>query len=507
MKYIIGIDGGTTNIKAVIFDENGNEVSTEVIENEPLYVTDSNVEMDMDELWSKTLKCLKNLISNNSSIKDDIVGIGITGQGEGLWLLDENGKTLQNAILWCDARSKLEVDEFIKEKPEIGKLIHDKTGSPPLLGTQLMILKWMSNNRKEILDKAKYSLFCKDWLRYKLTNKIGTDITDSGTSLVDINTGKIADDILEKIGLSKYTKILPQPSESDELAGDITDEVKKDIGLNKNISVTYGAIDVSAAALGTGAIHYNDICVILGTTCANEIIISKNNCNFGEANTRFIRHPLRDLYIYLNPTMNGTPNFDWAIENISITKDYKEIDALIEKEPVGSRGVIYHPYLSVAGERAPFYHPYARASFFGISQPVKRETLLRAVIEGITFSIKDCLANIEKDSKIFLAGGGANSSVWAQIISDCVGVPVYIPDAKELGAKGAALMTAVRLGVYKNYEEAVEKACHFKEIYYPKENNVKKYNLLFTLYKELREINMELWNKRHSITKQLKLLD
>ena len=344
MKYTIGIDGGTTNVKAVIFDENGVEVSKEVIENEPIYVNDSHVEMNMNELWDKTLKCLKNLIDNNSNIKDDILGIGITGQGEGCWLIDDNGNPLQNAILWCDARAKSEVDKVINDNPEIGNLIHKTTGTPPLSGTQLMVLKWMQTNRKDVLDKAAVSFFCKDWLRYKLTGKIGADMTDSGTSLVDISSNKIAKDLLEKIGLKDYVSYLPDPSLSDDIAGNMSEEVAKYLGLNKTIPVIYGAIDVSAAAVGTGAIKENNICVILGTTCANEIVINKNNCQFGSEGTRFEKHPLSDLYMFLNPTMNGTPNFDWAIENISTTKDYKEIDELIDSEPVGSRGVIYHPY-------------------------------------------------------------------------------------------------------------------------------------------------------------------
>ena len=160
----------------------------------------------------------------------------------------------------------------------------------------------------------------------------------------------------------------------------------------------------------------------------------------------------------------------------------------------------------MAGERAPFYHPYARASFFGISQVTTRAHLIRAVYEGISLSIRDCLQNVDKNATLYLAGGGAKSPVWAQMIADVMGMKVMIPQGKELGAKGVALIAGVRLGLYESYEEAVEKACVFKHTYEPNEKCTKKYDLLYELFRQVRVHNQQIWDYRHQMNKKIQAI-
>lgn len=508
MNYIIGIDAGTSNVKAVLFNENGHEVFVKSLVNEPIRIGDSYVEMDMDILWDKTKTCIQQLVSQGPASKDEIIGIGITAQGEGCWLMDANGNPVQNAILWCDARANQVIRQLKEENPKLAQKIYETTGTETIAGTQLMLLKWMYHHKKDILDKATTMFFCKDWLRYKLTGIIGSDYSDSGTSLLKATDGSIISDILEELELSNYTSYIPTPSNSDSIAGTLSPTIAIELGLNDETPVITGAIDVCAAGVGTGAIHKGDICVILGTTCANEVIKNKEDCTFGKEGSRYEKYPIQDFFLSLQPTMNGTPNIDWMINNISSTDDFDEIDKIVASEPIGCGGVIYSPYISVAGERAPFHHPYARANFFGISQPTTRNTLIRAVYEGISLSIRDCLNDeIKQSGKIFLAGGGANSKVWAQMISDVMGMPVYISAGKELGAKGVAMMVGVKQGLYNDYNDAVTKTCHTKHIYYPNENNTKKYNLIYELYRKIREVNIPLWDQRHQLTKALKTMD
>ncbi|MDE7057415.1 MAG: carbohydrate kinase, partial [Lachnospiraceae bacterium] len=330
--------------------------------------------------------------------------------------------------------------------------------------------------------------------------------TDSLTSLVDVESGKIAVELMEALGIAKYRDYLSDPVRSDEVVGTLLDSFADEVGLQRGLPVIAGALDTSATAVGLGAIHEKDVCVILGTTCANEIVLRKEDCDFGAENSRFEKHPLGELYVELQPTLNGTPNIDWMLEHIAQTKDFQEIDKMVSKTPVGCGGVVYHPYISVAGERAPFYHPYARASFFGISQVTTREDLIRAVYEGISMSIRDCLQNVDKDATIYLAGGGAKSPVWAQMIADVLGLKVMIPAGRELGAKGVALMVGVRQGLYKDYEEAVKKACTFRQVYHPNLVNTRKYDLIYELYKKVRIHNQEIWDYRHQMNKKIKAI-
>lgn len=506
MKYILGIDVGTSNVKAVLFDEHGNEVSVASRESKTINSGRNQVEQDMNVVWDHVKHCVKT-VAQSGIAKEDIIGMGVTGQGEGCWLIDKEGNPVQNAILWCDGRAVEEVRAVTEEHPEIGKLYHTTTGCPPLLGNQMMLLKWMKEHRKETLDKADKLVFCKDWVRFKMTGEIKAEITDSLTSLVNVQTGEIAIDLMKALDIAEYRDYLPDPVRSDEVVGTILDSFADEVGLRRGLPVIAGALDTSATAIGLGAIHEKEVCVILGTTCANEIVMKKEDCDLGAEGSRYEKHPLGDLYVELQPTLNGTPNIDWMLETIAGTKDYNEIDKMVDSAPVGCGGVVYHPYISVAGERAPFYHPYARASFFGMSQVTTKEMMIRAVYEGISLSIRDCLMNADRSKTIFLAGGGAKSPVWAQMIADVMGMRVMIPAGKELGAKGVALMVGVSQGLYKDYDEAVEKACTFTHVYEPNMKNAKKYDLLYELYKAIRMHNDGIWNYRHQMNKKMRAID
>lgn len=505
MKYILGIDAGTSNVKAVLFDENGQEICVASRESETAGAG-NQVEQDMDAVWENVKACVKEVVSSKMADREDIIGIGVTGQGEGCWLIDRDGNPVQKAILWCDGRAVSEVKKIIEERPEIGELYHRTTGTPPLPGNQMMLLKWMKENRKEVLDQAEKLIFCKDWIRYKMTGEVMTEITDSLTSLVDVRNGGIALELMKALEIEEYRSYLPDPVRSDEVVGTILNTFADEVGLRRGLPVIAGALDTSATAVGLGAVHEKDVCVILGTTCANEVVLRKEDCDFGEGNTRYEKHPVGEFYVELQPTLNGTPNIDWMMENIAKTKDFNEIDRIVDSTPVGCGGVVYHPYISVAGERAPFYHPYARASFFGISQVTTKGDLIRAVYEGISMSIRDCLGNVDKDASIFLAGGGANSPVWAQMIADVLGMKVMIPAGKELGAKGVALMVGVSQGLYPDYEEAARRACTFRHVFEPNLLNTKKYDLLYELYKKVRIHNQEIWDYRHQMNKKIKMI-
>ena len=492
MDYILGIDAGTSNVKAVLFDEGGREVRVASREAETVNNGGNWEEQDMLLVWEKVKDCVKELTASGAADVSRIRGIGVTGQGEGCWLIDEEGRPVQNAILWCDGRAVSEVRKITRDHPEVGQLYHTTTGTPPLLGNQMVLLRWMKTNRKEVLDRASKLLFCKDWIRYKMTGLIGTEITDSFTSLMDAQTGKIADELMKAMDIYEYRSYLPDPVSSDTVVGTITKEFAQETGLPEGIPVIAGALDTSATAVGLGAIHEKDACVILGTTCASEIVMRKEDCRFGAENSRYEKHPIEELYVELQPTLNGTPNIDWMLENIAKTKDFDEIDRIVDSVPVGCGGVVYHPYISVAGERAPFYHPYARASFFGISQVTTRNQLIRAVYEGISLSIRDCLQNIDKDANIHLAGGGAKSPVWRQIVADVLRMPVESIATEEGPGLGAAMLAAVGCGAYASVEEIADAMVRVTGVVEPNLQAADRYDEAYArfrrLYPAIREV-------------------
>lgn len=498
MKYILGIDVGTSSVKAVLFDEGGREVYSAGRASHTIR-QGNTAEQDMLAVWENVKSCIRSVAEEAADVRGDIVGIGITGQGEGCWLVDQNGQPLRNAILWCDGRAAEEVAAITRDAPEIARLYHETVGCTPLSGSAMMLLKWMSIHQPEILDRAFRMFNCKDWIRYRLTGVMAGEISDAFMSLIDAETDTVAEKLLEALGLSRYRRLIADPLPSDAVAGALTAEAAGELGLPAELPVIAGAVDTSATALGLGAVRAGDACVILGTTCASEIILTKEGCRFGEGNSRYEKHAVPGLYMNLQPTMNGTPNIDWALRTIARTEDYRQVDDILRRVPVGSGGVIYHPYIGSSGERAPFYHPYACASFMGLCQSTTGDALVRAVYEGLCLAIRDCLGDVSGGGTLYLAGGGAKSEVWPQILADAVGMTVAIPDGKEIGARGVALIAGVALGLYADYEEAVEKTRSYSRVYLPDPVRAGQYDLLYGLYREMRMQYTSIWDRRRAV--------
>ena len=493
-KYIIGIDAGTTNVKSVLFDLEGNEVFVESIVNEPYYLPNNEIEEDMDVVWQNVLNSLVLLMRRNKINKDDVLGIGVTGQGEGIWLIDEYGKPTQNALLWSDGRAYKEVEYLTNENIELGNRATEVTGMTPFPGAQLVLLMWMDKHRPDVLAKSKNMFFCKDWIRFKLTGEVFTDITDAGTSLLDLKTNTPATEIFTKLGLEQYLRLIPEIKKPHELGGHLTEKMASITGLNVGIPVVMGGIDLVCSMVGMGAVARKDVGIILGTTCGTQVVLQKDECTFGDS--RYENHAEDGLYISMNPTMNGMPNIDWAVREIALSNDFNIIDTMINEVEPGSGGVIYHPYIGAAGERSPFTNTNAKASFFGINAETDRAALVKAVYEGMVFSIKDCLLKAFDESEIYVSGGGAKSSILPQLIADATGMNVNISNGKELGAKGAAIMLGVSQGYYKDYNDAREKTCKVERslVADPKKKFV--YDEYFKLFKELRLSYDKLWNMR-----------
>ncbi|MGO1297196.1 MAG: FGGY-family carbohydrate kinase [Vibrio sp.] len=495
--YLIGIDIGTTNIKSVLFDDQYRETYVASQTNETIHRDDSEsfAEQDMDLVWHKVCLTLKEVVEKGGIAATDIKGIGVTGQGEGGWLIDQQGKPVRNAILWCDSRAASVVHQL--------ELSHDKlehitqeTYNKPLPCNTAMILSWLAQHEPQTLQKAHRLLFAKDWIRYKLTEVIGLELSDTGTSLLNLRTQTPASSIFNdpELSLTDAVSLLSPIHQPTDIVGTVTAEVAAFTGLALTTQVCAGALDVSAAALGVGAVKDNDVFTILGTTCCTGIVTSQLEMNPNDSN-RTIPHAIANHFMVLKATLSGTPNIDWCLDSISQTHDFVEIDQSINQVPAGAGGIIYHPYL--VGERAPFFNENARANFFGINRNTTREHLIKAVYEGIAYTIKDALCDTPTEGRLFLAGGGTNSPAWSQIIADVTGRTVVIPKAKELSSKGAAILVGIALGMTPAHQ--MDDIFAIEQCYSPQPQNFELYTNLFEIYKTLREVTIPLWDLRAQI--------
>ncbi|EEJ6214845.1 carbohydrate kinase [Salmonella enterica subsp. enterica serovar Muenchen] len=493
-NYFIGIDIGTSNIKSVLFDDNFNELYVASRKNITNHPAENLAEQDMLAVWQTTLETLKEVILCTDINPFHVKGIGITGQGEGLWLIDEYGNPVRPAILWCDSRAAEIVNE-VTENTTLMRLIENETGTQPLPCNTSMILSWMTRHEPENLRRAKHILFAKDWIRYKLTGKIGLETSDTGISILDIKKLCLSETVFNNFNLNNQRHLFTNIAKSTEPVSGITQYIATQTGLSPETLVCYGALDVSAAALGMGAINEGDVFTIMGTTCCTGVINSKIKLNQGSS--RCIPHALDGLYIDLTATLSGTPNIDWCIKSISTTESFSEIEKQISSIPAGSGGCIYHPYLS--GERAPFYNENARANFFGINTTTTRQHLIRSVYEGVAFTIKDALQDYPSNGKIYLSGGGTKSACWSQIISDITGRTVILSSITENAARGAAILAAISSNTININD--TNKLFNINKTYLPSHDNTELYTKIFKLYKQFRITNTKLWDMRADIFK------
>ncbi|MFI3258422.1 MAG: FGGY family carbohydrate kinase, partial [Spirochaetales bacterium] len=384
------------------------------------------------------------------------------------------------------------------------------TGSNPCAGGTDILLTWLSIHEPDSLAKADCLLFCKDWIRFKLTGQKAIELSDASTSLIDLSTGKISHRIFELLGISAYRSLLPPLIDSYSIVGHVTPQVAALTGLCENIPVVAGCIDVVATAIGAGVIEKYDACSVLGTSCINEYIFD-DVAHLGDNNAAHLCYDSKSRYICLMGTMTGMPNIEWAIKTffsdvLTDIEDTEKLFRYLEKElhktQPGANGVIYHPYISTSGERFPFCDSHARAGFFGITESCNRLHLLRAVYEGLAYSIKDCFADFTPE-RIFLAGGGSNDCVLVQIIADCLGVPVIVSDIKELGARGAAIIAGVGIGIFHNTEHALKECTSTNRRYNPNPAFTATYNEVYQLYKHIRMQYATSWQMRADMLKKI----
>ncbi|MCZ2258100.1 FGGY-family carbohydrate kinase [Sporosarcina sp. G11-34] len=500
-RYILAIDAGTTKLKVILFDENGSAVDSAVTHVDYMQPEADWFEMDMNHLWEKLETLVKELLIHSNIHPASVISIGITGQGEGCWLVDGDFQPVRNAILWLDKRAASDLKNLQDDVLQAYKNISFSSLVP---GATIALLKWLDMHEPLALNRAAYCLSCKDWLRYKLTGAIRSDFSDASTSMLDLQTAQISAEVFELIGIQHRQSLVAPLSYGSEVAGLVSKEASFLTGLVEGTPVITGVLDIVANALGCGAIGEGDVSVTIGTTCSSQVILNKLPGNASQVGS-VLCGATENQYIHMVGSMAGTPNMDWLARELygidlhdkeKATNFFTLVDKEIKAVEVGAKGVVYHPYI-MTGERAPFYNPYAVAQFFGIHSKTTKEHLSRAVYEGIAFSIKDCLhLNIEK-KRIILSGGASNSEILPQIVADCLGVEVVKLVGKEQTAKGVFMLAAVQSGIVNSLEEAIHKTTHIAASFQPNMENHRRYNELFHLYKNLRKMNARNWELRH----------
>jgi sugar (pentulose or hexulose) kinase len=468
----------------------------------------------MDAVWRAVVQSVQGVLRSAGQAgigPADVLALGVTGQGDGTWLLDAQLRPVRPAILWSDGRTAADVQEV--HRSGLSAAVFPITGTALNTCSQALHLRWLQEHEPETCKRTAWCLRAKDWLFLNLTGAVTTDETDASSTYFALHDRAYDERIFALLGIERWrAKIPPAPAPAENVAP-LLPAVAAELGLRQGTPVACGPYDVAASALGAGAIAPGDACSVLGTAGVHQVVAAQPILTPPNLGYNICYAP-PDRYLRLLPTMTSTPNLQWFVREFCAGERaaagaagaslWDELERRAAQVPAGADGVLYHPYIDPAGERAPFVCPAARAQFTGLSVRHGRDVLLRAVYEGVALSVLDCYRTMAVPLvELRLAGGGARSPLWAQILADALGCPVVVARGEEYGAKGAVINAGVALGVYRTYEEGVAATVTAARRYEPAAAHTAAYAVLLEIYRRVREAMLPVWEQRAELLQRL----
>lgn len=494
MCYVIGIDLGTSGTKTVLFDKTGKAVASASREYQMQQPQNGWAEQNPADWWQAAVETLQEVVNKAAVPAEQISALGISGQMHGLVMLDEQGEVLRPAILWCDQRTAAECEELTQL---VGRRrLIEITANPALTGFTASKILWVQKHEPEIYAKCKHILLPKDYLRYKLSGDFATEMSDaSGMQLLDVPNRCWSGEILEKLKIDKA--LLAKLYESPDVTGYVSSAAAKITGLSVKTAIVGGAGDNAAAAIGTGVVESGKAFTTIGTSGVvyahtNEPIIDPK----GRVHTFCCAVP--NAWHVMGVTQGAGLSLQWfcrqfcQAEKSQAEKENRDVYQIMDEQAaqisIGAERLIYLPYLM--GERTPHLDPDCRGAFFGLSAMHTRAHLIRSVLEGVSYSLYDCVLILQQmgiePKTMLVTGGGGKSALWRQMLSDIFELPVSTTASSEGPALGAAVLAAVGAGIYPNVQKACkEMVRHNPQTQKPTIANTKKYRSYHKLYQSL----------------------
>jgi len=495
-KILVGVDVGTSGCKCILADENG-KVLASATKEYPLYTPKPGwAEQNPADWWQGVKDGLKEILSGIN--KEELTAISFSGQMHGLVALDEKGEVIRPSILWCDQRTQKQCD-FVTEKAGGLEGLLKHTNNRMLTGYTGGKILWLKDEEPENFRKMKVFVCPKDYIRYKLTGNIAIDVSDaSGTGFFNTEKRVWADELIALCGLDK--NIFPEAVESTAFTGKVTKEAAEETGLPEGLNVYAGGGDAVIQTTGTGLVKPGVLGVVIGTSGNVSMGMDKYTDNPGGALQMFANNE-PGLWHSFGCTLTAGGAFAWYVKTLAGEdtieaantgkKKYDYMNECALRSPAGSNGVIFVPYLT--GERCPYPDPNARGIFYGLSLGTTRDDMTRAVMEGVTFSLKQVVELMSangKPEKVYLSGGGASSELWKQMAADIFEIPVYtMSAAKEGGAYGAVLVAGVGEGIWKDLSEAITVLKEDEKFYTPNPETRDAYRKAYGIYKMIYHAN------------------
>lgn len=477
----VSVDVGTTVVKAVGYDDGGREAlvarqGVPVQRRRPGWA-----EQDMAAVWDAVAATVREVVDRLDGATVD--HLSLTAQGDGAWLVDDHGAPTGPALLWNDGRAARQVDAWTRAG--VLQAAFARSGSLTSTGMPNALLAWLREHDPDRLDRSATVLTCGGWVFSCLTGETGVDESDASAPFLDVRRRRYSPELLAAYGLEWAERLLPDVRGDDRRVAALRPEAAARLGLPAGTPVVLAPYDIAATSLGVGAVLPGQASSILGTTLCTQVVVDEVHLDGDAAGvTVALGAPGRWLRAY--PTLAGTEVVQWASRLLGLD-DPLRLGALAAGSPPGARGLVLLPYLSPAGERAPFLDPLARGAVLGLSLEHGPEDLARAVLEGLSLVVRDCLvASAAAPTELRVCGGGAGSALWLQLLADVTGVPVRRSADTEVGARGAFLVATVATGAHPSIEQAVARHVVLDRVCDPDPERAERYAALFEDFLALR---------------------
>lgn len=493
MKYVIGIDLGTSAVKVLLVNQNGTAVA-QASESYPLQQLKPGYSEQNPEDWiSGTATAIKKLLASYELDTSDIEGISYSGQMHGLVLLDQNNQVLRPAILWNDTRTTKQSEEIINK---LGSRFVEITRNRPLEGFTLPKILWVQENEPEIFAKVASFVLPKDYVRYRMTGKINMELSDAaGTVMLDIAKKGWSKEICKVFSIP--SSICPPLIEATTSVGTISNEFAEKSGLDNQIQVFGGGADNACGAIGAGILKPKQAMCSIGTS--GVILAYEPDANVDyHGQVHFFNHAISDRFYSMGVTLAAGYSLSWFKKTFAPDTSFDDFVKSAAQSTIGAHGLLFTPY--IVGERTPYADAKIRGSFIGIDGKQQHADFVRAVLEGIVFSFKDILNVYEENGKQFKEivsiGGGAKSPFWLQIQADIFNKNIIRLESEQGPGMGAAMIAAVGLGWFRNFSDCASQFIKVKTVYHPMNENVDRYNKYYQVYHQV-------YTQTHLITNQL----
>ncbi|WP_298825950.1 xylulokinase [uncultured Planococcus sp.] len=494
MKYVIGVDLGTSAVKILLVDQQGTVVETVSKPYPLIHEKNGYSEQDPQHWVDETAAGLKDLLETFNGNAEDIEGISFSGQMHGLVLLDDNKDVLRPAILWNDTRTTAECQRIYDV---VGReRLLEITKNPALEGFTLPKILWVQKNEPELFAKVKSFVLPKDYLRYKLTDKLQMEFSDAaGTLLLDVTERQWSREICDLFELD-FT-MCPQLVDSHEEVGTVTPEFAEASGLALSTRIFAGGADNACGAIGAGILEEGKTMCSIGTSGVVLSYEAKGDKDF-DGKVHYFNHAAPGAFYTMGVTLAAGYSLSWFKETFAPEASFDELLSGVHNVPAGSNGLLFTPYL--VGERTPHADASIRGSFIGMDGSHRRTDFARAVLEGITFSLNESISIFRESGKtidtIVSIGGGAQNEDWLQMQADVFDAKIVRLTSEQGPGMGAAMLAAFGCSWFESLQQCADAFLHEDKSYFPIEENVRTYRKLFSIYQEVykktRDLNSKL---------------